>query len=93
MDVNVSVAASDLPLDGIDATVPDRAPEVESVEPSAAVSETASDKKSTGSPAAKLLCMVRDSANGFGPLKSVAGGLHLVLENCVVCPPSNRFKL
>ena len=32
----------------------------------------------------KLLCVVRDSAHAFGPLKSVAGDLCSILENCEV---------
>ena len=77
--------------DNIDDTAPDGAPEVKSVELSAAVhAKTMSHDKSS---AVKLLRTVRDSVNGFGPLKSVAGGLCLVLENCEVCPPSQRFEL
>ena len=38
---------------------------------------------------AKLLLRgVRDTADAFGPLKSVAGGLCFVLENCEVFPVS-----
>ena len=38
--------------------------------------------KSTISATAKLLlCGVRDSADAFGPLKSVAGGLCFIMEN------------
>jgi len=81
------------PLDGVNTTVPDHAPNVESVEPSAAVDEMTLGKKSTVSSTVELLRIVRDSANGFGPLKSVARGLCLVLENCGVCPLSHRFKL
>ena len=41
--------------------------------------------KSTASSSAKLvLRAVRDSADAFGPLKSVAGGLCFILENCEV---------
>ena len=41
--------------------------------------------ESTASVAAKLLLRgVRDSADAFGPLKSVAGGLCFILENCEV---------
>ena len=51
--------------------------------------ETASEKKSswksTAFATAKLLLRgVRDSADAFGPLKSVAGGLCFILENCEV---------
>ena len=58
----------------------------ESVEPSAAMDENKSGWKSTASSSAKLLLRgVRDSADAFGPLKSVAGGLCFILENCEVC--------
>ena len=41
--------------------------------------------KSTAFATAKLLLRgVRDSADAFGPLKSVAGGLCFILENCEV---------
>ena len=58
-------------------------------EPSAAVDETKSNWKSTASATAKLLLRgVRDSADAFGPLKSVAGGLCFIVENCEVWSPS-----
>jgi len=61
----------------------------ESVEPSPAVEENKSDWKSTVSVTAKLLLRgVRDSADAFPPLKSVAGGLYFILENCEVWPSS-----
>ena len=41
--------------------------------------------KSTASSSAKMILrVVRDSADAFGPLKSVAGGLCFILENCEV---------
>lgn len=44
--------------------------------------ENRSDQKSTASASAKLLLRgVRDSADAFGPLKSVAGGLCFILDN------------
>ena len=47
--------------------------------------ENSSDWKSIVSASAKLLlCGVRDSADAFGPLKAVAGGLCFILENCEV---------
>ena len=54
------------------------------------VDENKSDWTSTVSASAKLLLRgVRDSADVFGPLKSVAGGLCFILENCEVrFPPS-----
>ena len=55
------------------------------VGPSAAADKNKSDWKSTVSASAKLLLYgVRDSADAFGPLKSVAGGLCFILENCEV---------
>ena len=51
----------------------------------AAADEDGSDWKATVSASAKLLLRgVRDSADAFGPLKSVAGGLCFILENCEV---------
>ena len=47
--------------------------------------ENRSDWKSTMSDSAKLLLRgVRDSADALGPLKSVAGGLCFILDNCEV---------
>ena len=64
-------------------------PDSESVEPSAAADENVSDWKSVVSSTAKLLLLgVRDSADAFGPLKAVAGGLCFILENCEVRSPS-----
>ena len=54
-------------------------------EPSAAADKTKLNWKSTASATAKLLLLgVRDSADAFAPLKSVAGGLCFILENCEV---------
>ena len=56
-------------------------------EPSAVSNEKKSSWKSTAFATAKLLLRgVRDSADAFGPLKSVAGGLCFILENCEVWP-------
>ena len=56
--------------------------------PSAAADESKPGWKSTASSSAKLLLRgVRDSADAFGPLKSVAGSLCFILENCEVRPP------
>jgi len=61
--------------------------EEKSVGPSAVADENKSDWKSTMSVSAKLLLRgVRDSADAFPPLKSVAGGLFFILENCEVRP-------
>lgn len=58
--------------------VPDHVPEIphldKSVEPSAATDSAMSDGKCTPSATAILLCGVRDSQNGFGPLKSNGPG-------------------
>ena len=52
---------------------------------SSAVDQNRPDWKSTASSSAKLILRgVRDSADAFGPLKSVAGGLCFILENCEV---------
>jgi len=58
-------------------------------EPNAA-DENGSNWKSTASATAKLFLRgVNDSADAFGPLKSVAGGLCFILENCEVWSPSH----
>ena len=36
---------------------------------------------------------VRDAADAFGPLKSVAGGLCIVLDNCEVWSPTGAYHL
>ena len=59
----------------------------EGVELGVTADENKSGWKSTASSSAKLLLRgVRDSADAFGPLKSVAGGLCFILENCEVRP-------
>ena len=59
-------------------------PEV-SAEPGTAADDKKPNWKTTVSATAKLLLRgVRDSADAFGPLKSVAGGLCFILENCEV---------
>ena len=70
--------------------VPDHTSEAEvrstkGAEPNAAVNENKRDWKSTASETAKLLLRgVRDSADAFPPLKSAAGGLCFLLDNCEV---------
>ena len=77
-------------LDNADTpSVPDHMPQDlipdKNAEPSAAASEKKSSWKSTAIATAKLLLRgVRDSSDAFGPLKSVAGGLCFILENCEV---------
>ena len=57
----------------------------ESVGPSAAADEKKSDWKPTASASAKLILRaVCNSADAFGPLKSVTGGLCFILDNCEV---------
>ena len=64
-----------------DSAVPDHVQEA----PSLDQNEKKSDWKSTASATAKLLLRgVSDSADAFGPLKSVAGGLYFILENRAV---------
>ena len=59
--------------------------ENENAEASAVAVENRPDWGVTASSSAKLvLRAVRDSADAFGPLKSVAGGLCFILENCEV---------
>ena len=58
-----------------------------SVGPSATADKNKPDWKSAASASAKLLLYgVRDSADAFPPLKSVAGGLCFILDNCEVWP-------
>ena len=57
----------------------------ESARPNTAADESESDWKTTASASAKLLLRgVSSSSDAFGPLKSVAGGLCFILENCEV---------
>jgi hypothetical protein len=83
-----------LPSNNIDPTpVPDHSPEglhpEVSAEPGTVADEKKTDWKSTVSATAKLLLRgVRDTADAFGPLKSVAGGLCFLLENYEVFPVS-----
>ena len=95
MNVATSTASSDHFTDNVDTpTVSDHVPAIlcpdERVAPKATEDEKKSDWKSTLSATAKLLLRgVRDSADAFGPLKSVAGGLCFILENCEVLFPSH----
>ena len=59
----------------------------ESVEPGAALEGSEPGWEYTTSATARLLHGVRDSANAFVLLKSIAGHLCVILENCEVCPP------
>ena len=61
-------------------------------EQGAAVDENGSDWEATVSASTKLLLRgARDSADAFGPLKSVAGDLCVILENHEVRFPSNVY--
>ena len=60
----------------------------ESAEPSAFANKKSNSQSTTSATAKLLLRGVRDSADAFGPLKSVASGLCFVLENCEVRPSS-----
>jgi hypothetical protein len=54
----------------------------------ATVLEKKSDWAATASATARLLLHgIRDSADAFGPLKTVAGGLCFILDNCEVRTP------
>ena len=87
MNTIILVAASDCPSDNNLGVPPN-----ESVKPSATGDEEKSNWKSTASATAKLILRgVRDSADAFGPLKAVAGGLCFVLDNCEV-RPSSRIR-
>ena len=90
MNAAMSITFSDHPTGnrGI-STVSDRVPTPlhrdKSGEPGAAADEIGSNWKSTASATAKLFLRgVRDSSDAFSPLKSVAGGLCFILENCEV---------
>ena len=89
MDAVISTTFSDHPTDNVGISiVPDHVPATfHHDESGVAVNEKKSNWKSTASATAKLLLRgVRDSADAFGPLKSVAGGLCFILENCEVWP-------
>ena len=59
---------------------------VDTAEPGSVVDKKSDWKATTFATAKLLLRGVRDSADAFGPLKSVVGGLCFVLENCEVQP-------
>ena len=75
--------------------LPDYGPEVvrpeETLEPSAAADEKKSNDKPTASATTELFRVVRDSASAFGPLKSLAGSLCFILDNCEVLFSSRTF--
>ena len=64
----------------------------ENIAPGADAGKNKSDWRSTTSASAKLLLRgVRNSADAFPPLKSIAGGLCFILENCEVQPSYIRY--
>ena len=87
MNTVISATFSDHSADNVNPpTVSDHAPVIlQRSKSSATADENKSNRKSTASAAAKFLLRgVKDSADAFGPLKSVAGGLCFILENCEV---------
>ena len=65
----------------------------ENVEPGVVIGDSGPGKESVMSATAKLLCGVRDSKNASVPLKSIAGHLYSILENCQVWPPPCTLSL
>jgi len=61
------------------------------VTPSVTADEKKSYCKPVASATAELLRGMRDSANTFGPLKSIARSLCFILDNCEVWLPSSRL--
>jgi len=85
------------PDDAGTSTVPNHLPEAldpnEVIKQDIAIDENNLCLRSTLSATVILLRGVRDTTNGFVPLKSVAGSLCLILENCEVWPPLCTFSL
>ena len=79
------------PDDPDTSTIPHHVPQVlrpdKSVELGVAAADSELGRKSVVSATAKLLCVVRDSKGAFVPLKSIAGLLYSILENCQVWLP------
>ena len=86
------------PLDNPDTSaIPDHVSEDlhpnESAEQSATTNENKSSWRSTASATAKLVLRgVTESADAFGPLKSVTGGLCFILDNCEVRPSTSPVR-
>ena len=60
---------------------------------SAAADNTQQNREPTASAEARsTLRWVRESANAYAPLKSVANDLCFILDHCEVCPPSRTFN-
>ena len=88
-----SISASDrFPTNVGNFAVPTHVPRSSETEPNLADGDKFDRWKSTASSTAKLLLRgVRESADAFPLLKSVAGGLCYILENCEVRPSSRIF--
>lgn len=81
----LTVPSDNVGINAVPDHMPKDLPSGKSTMPAAAPGEKKSNWKSTASATANLLLRgVRDSADVFGPLKSVAGGLCFILENCEV---------
>ena len=78
-------------------TIPHHPPDAphldENVESGVAMDNGGLGEKSVVSATAKLLCGVRDSKNTSVALKSIAGHLYSILENCQVWPPPCTLSL
>jgi len=90
----VLVAVPDRPFDNVDApALPDYGPDAvrpdESLEPGAAADEKEPSCKPATPATAKFLREVRDSASAFGPLRSIARSLCLIIDHYEVWPPSH----
>ena len=94
-----SASVSDFPSAYVGTSaIPDRVPKVlppdESAESSLPTDGSKSDGDTAVSATVKLLRGMRDSLDPFiGPLKSVAGSLCFILENCEVLPLSHTSDL
>ena len=81
------VMDSDLEREGNESDV-----EVERLGPSVVPDENKSDWSTVSASAKLILRGVRDSADAFGPLKSIAAGLCFILENGEVRPPPSPIR-
>ena len=97
MNAVISANFSDHFIDNVATTAPDHVLATLDYDKNGESSVTAdknksnSNRKPTASATAKfLLRWARDSVDAFGPLKSVAGGLCFILENCEVWPKIGR---
>ena len=100
MNVVSSATPSDVTVPSGNAgasTVPNHLPEAlhpdKVVKLSVATHEGDLNRRSALSATASLLHGVRDTTSGFVPLKSVAGTLCLILENCEVWTSFHTFSM